>query len=248
VDPGRSTQWNRGRYLVDGPGHCAVCHTPKNGLGGDTRRYLQGAELLGGYAPEISSDPYRGIGNWSTEQLQAYLKTGANHQAIASGAMGEVIEFSTQHLNDNDLAAIADYLKSLEGSGVTVPKAIAATEPVMRRGAQVYEQHCMACHNVAGEGIAGMVTGFADNPGVRTPSGSNLVATVLKGGKAVVTQGNLTGAGMPSFDWKLSDTDIAAVLTYVRNRWGNAAPAVHAEQVARDRETVNAKPQMRSSF
>ena len=246
--PDKSEQWNRGRYLVDGAGHCAACHSPKNLLGGDTNHYLQGAELLGSYAPEITGNPYRGLGSWSSEQIQAYLKTGSNHQAVASGPMGEAIEFSTQHLNDQDLAAIADYLKSLPGSGTTAPKVVAASDSQMQRGAQVYEHNCMACHNVAGEGISGMVTGFADNPGTRTPSGSNLIATVLKGGKAVATEHNVTGAGMPSFDWKLSDADIAAVLTYVRNSWGNAAPAIESSQVERARHTLGAATQMHRQY
>ncbi|MDZ5111342.1 cytochrome c [Pseudomonas putida] len=245
---GQSAQWNRGRYLVDGAGHCAACHTPKNLLGGDTDQYLQGAELLGSYAPEITNDAYRGLGGWSSEQIKAYLKTGANHQAIASGPMGEAVEFSTQHLTDSDLAAIAAYLKSLPGSGAEPPKPLAGSDPLMQRGAQVYEHNCMACHNVNGEGISGMVTAFANNPGVRTPSGSNLIATVLKGGKAVATEHNLTGAGMPSFDWKLSDADIAAVLSYVRNSWGNAAPAVQEVQVARARDRLGAAPQLRAEY
>ena len=110
----------------------------------------------------------------------------------------------------------------------------------MQRGAQVYELNCMACHNV--KGLPGMVTGFADNPGIRTPSGANLVGKVLKGGQAVITEGNVTGAGMPSFDWKLSDSDIAAVLTYVRNSWGNAAPEIETEAVTRTRERLGLQP------
>ncbi|MEX5588273.1 c-type cytochrome [Pseudomonas urmiensis] len=118
----------------------------------------------------------------------------------------------------------------------------------MQRGAQVYELNCMACHNVKGEGLPGMVTGFADNPGIRTPSGANLVGTVLKGGQAVIPEGNVTGAGMPSFDWKFSDSDIAAVLTYVRNSWGNAAPEVEAEAVTRTREHLGLQPPMKNHF
>lgn len=235
---GQSAEWNRGRYLVDGAGHCTACHTGKNALGGDTSAYLQGAELLGGYAPEITNDPHLGLGNWSREQVQQYLKVGSNHQAVASGAMGEAVENSTQHLTDTDLAAIAGYLKSLPGSGTQAPTALAASDPLMKRGALIYEANCMACHNVNGEGIDGMVTGFANNPGIRAPSPSNLVSTVLKGGRAVATEGNITAAGMPSFDWKLNDQDIAAVLTYVRNSWGNAAPAVDAQVVAKARSAL----------
>lgn len=233
--PDQSQQWNRGRYLVDGAGHCAACHTAKNLLGGDTSAYLQGADLLGGHAPEITGDPYLGLGNWSNAQVAQYLKRGSNHQAVASGAMGEAVEHSTQHLTDADLAAIAVYLKSLSGSAMLAPTALAASDARMNRGALVYETNCMACHNVKGEGIAGMVTGFADNPGIRAPGGANLISTVLHGGRAVVTHENVTGAGMPSFDWKLNDADIAAVLTYVRNSWGNAAPAIEPGQVAQAR-------------
>ncbi|MGF6391398.1 c-type cytochrome [Pseudomonas plecoglossicida] len=87
ADPSQSEQWNRGRYLVDGAGHCASCHTPKNLLGGDTGRYLQGADVAGSHAPEITGDRYHGLGAWSAEQIQQYLKTGSNHQAVASGTM-----------------------------------------------------------------------------------------------------------------------------------------------------------------
>jgi len=240
--PEQSTQWNRGRYLVDGAGHCAACHTGKNALGGDTDAYLQGAELLGGYAPEITNNAHVGLGHWSNEQIQQYLKTGSNDKAVAGGAMGEAVEHSTQYLNDNDLADIAVYLKSLPGSNAMAPQPLAATDPLMHRGAQVYETNCMACHNVKGEGINGMVTGFADNSGIRSASAASLVSTVLKGGRAAATEANPTAAGMPSFAWKLNDGDIAAVLTYVRNSWGNAAPAVAADQVAKARTALKAAP------
>lgn len=240
--PKEGEQWNRGRYLVDGAGHCAACHTPKNALGGDTSAYLQGAELLGGYAPEITGNAHLGLGNWTDGQVQQYLKVGSNHQAVAAGAMGEAVEHSTQYLKDADLAAIALYLKSLPGSEAVAPEALSTSDPAMVRGMKVYESNCMACHEQRGEGIDGMVTAFADNPGIRATSASNLVSTVLKGGRAVATEGNITGAGMPSFDWKLNDTDIAAVLSYVRNSWGNAAPAVTGEQVAKARTALGAKP------
>jgi len=238
--PEQSAQWNRGRYLVDGAGHCAACHTPKNALGGDTGAYLQGAALLGGHAPEITNDAHLGLGNWSAEQVRQYLKTGSNDTAVAAGAMGEAVEHSTQYLNDTDLADIALYLKSLPGSGSQAPAGLAANAPVMQRGARVYETNCMACHNVRGEGIGGMVPAFADNSGMRTPGGANLISAVLKGGRAAATDSNITAAGMPSFAWKLNDTDIAAVLTYVRNSWGNAAPAVPPAQVAKARTALKA--------
>ncbi|WP_213878683.1 c-type cytochrome [Pseudomonas sp. dw_358] len=238
ADPKQSDAWNRGRYLVDGAGHCAACHTSKNALGGDTSAYLQGAELLGGYAPEITNNPHLGLGNWSEPQVAQYLKTGSNDKAVAAGAMGEAVEHSTQYLTDADTAAIAGYLKSLPGSNAQAPTALAGDNPVMKRGAHLYETNCMACHNVSGEGIKGMVTAFTDNSGIRAPSAANLVGTVLKGGRAAATESNVTAAGMPSFAWKLNDADIAAVLTFVRNSWGNAAPEVHAQEVAKARSDL----------
>jgi mono/diheme cytochrome c family protein len=242
----QSLEWNRGRYLVDGAGHCAACHTGKNALGGDSSAYLQGASLGTAYAPEITGNAYQGLGNWKVEQVSQYLKTGSNHQSVAAGSMGEAVEHSTQYLTDSDLGDIALYLKSLPGSGSKAPAALAATDPVMHRGAQVYETNCMACHNVKGEGINGMVTGFADNAGIRAPGAENMIGTVLKGGRAVPTASNLTAAGMPSFDWKLKDSDIAAVLTYVRNSWGNAAPAVDVAQVTKARSSLGAAAVMAS--
>lgn len=191
-----------------------------------------------------------------TSALNRYQQCWAAHNVFVLGVSSfpnnagynPTMTISTQHLSDKDLAAIAEYLKSVDGSKTTPPPGIAASEPIMQRGAQVYELNCMACHNVKGEGLPGMVTGFADNPGIRTLSGANLVGTVLKGGQAVITEGNVTGAGMPSFDWKLSDSDIAAVLTYVRNSWGNAAPEVEAEAVTRTPEHLGLQPPMKNHF
>jgi mono/diheme cytochrome c family protein len=83
--PEQSAQWNRGRYLVDGAGHCAACHTPKNLLGGDTGRYLQGAELLDSYAPEITGDRYRGLGSWSAEQIAVSSRPGPTIRRLPRG-------------------------------------------------------------------------------------------------------------------------------------------------------------------
>lgn len=209
-------------------------------MGGDTGAYLQGADLLGGHAPEITDNAHLGLGNWSAEQVQAYLKTGSNDKAVAAGAMGEAVEHSTQYMHDADLAAIATYLKSLPGSGAQAPAALAGTDLSMQRGARVYENNCMACHNVHGEGIDGMVPAFADNSGMRSVAGANLISAVLKGGRTAATESNVTAAGMPAFGWKLNDEDIAAVLTYVRNSWGNAAPGITGAQVAKARSALQA--------
>ena len=112
-DPSRSAEWNRGRYLVDALGHCGTCHTPKTILGADKdSAYLQGGVLQGWFAPNITAANRRGIGRWSVEDIVEYLKTGSNAYAIAAGPMGEEVANASSKMTDDDLKAIAVYLKS----------------------------------------------------------------------------------------------------------------------------------------
>lgn len=243
-DSSQSAEWNRGAYLVEGLEHCAACHTPKNPLGGDTGDYLQGSNLGEWHAPEITSNAYTGIGQWSEDQLVQYLKLGSNHVAVASGPMAEAVTNSTQHLTDADLKAIAVYLKSVPGSSRTAPQPLPADNAQMKMGANVYSANCSACHNSDGKGIPNLAASLAGNPGIVAPDSASLLTTVLQGGRGAVTQGNPTSGAMPSFAWKLSDEQAAAVVTYIRNTWGNAAPAVTAQQAKEAREKLKLPAQM----
>ena len=244
ADSSQSAEWNRGAYLVQGLEHCAACHTPKNIIGGDTGDYLQGSNLGEWYAPEITGNRYTGIGGWSNEQVVQYLKLGSNHVAVASGPMAEAVTNSTQHLSDADLKAIALYIQSQPGSGREKPAALSAESAQMKMGANVYSANCTACHNVDGKGIAHLAASLADNPAMMAPDASSLITTVLQGGRGAVTQGNPTSGAMPPFAWKLSDEQVAATMSYIRNSWGNAAPAVTAEQVAEKRKLLKQPAQM----
>lgn len=242
---GASEQINRGAYLVQGLGHCAACHTQKNFLGGDkSDAFLQGGELAGWHAPEITGDPHVGVGGWSTQQLVQYLKTGSNDVAVASGPMAEAVTNSTQHMTDADLHAIAAYLQSLPGSNKTKPQPLAATDKVMQQGANVYSANCSACHNSDGKGINQLAAGLANNPALHSANAQSLLTTVLQGGRGAVTLDNPTSGAMPSFAWKLSDQQVASVLTYIRNTWGNAAPAVTADQAAAVRKDLKLPAQL----
>lgn len=247
-DPAQSPEWNRGRYLVDGAGHCAACHSPRNALGGPiAASALQGGLVGTWFAPNITNDPHQGLGDSSVEQVVDYLKTGSDGVAVASGPMAEAIENSTQHLTDADLRAIAVYLKSLPGKPQPVPAALASTDARMQRGGQGYEVHCSACHGTQGEGVSHMITGFAGNKAVLAANTDTLTSVVLGGAKAVHTHTYVTGAGMPAFDWKLSDSDIADILTFARNSWGNSATAVTEQEVAKMRKQLGLPAQMRAS-
>jgi len=122
-DPQRSPEWNRGRYLVEGPGHCGVCHTPRNLLMAEkTREKLTGETFEGWYAPSLVAGKGFGISDLSVDELTTYLQTGLLHDNAVAGPMAEVVEQSLQKLRTDDLRAIAIYLKSLHfDSGKTVP-------------------------------------------------------------------------------------------------------------------------------
>lgn len=244
TDVNQSAAWNRGAYLVEGPEHCAACHTAKNLIGGDTSEYLQGSNLAEWHAPDITPNQYTGIGGWSNDQIVQYLKLGSNHVAVASGPMAEAVTNSTQHLSDADLRAIAVYLKSVPASATQRPQPLATDNAQMKMGANVYSANCTACHNSNGKGILNLAAGLAGNPGLLADDSSSIITTVLQGGRGAVTLGNPTSGAMPSFAWKLSDEQVAAVATYLRNSWGNAAPAVTADEVAKARAALKLPAQM----
>jgi mono/diheme cytochrome c family protein len=238
-DPGKSAEWNRGAYIVEGAEHCGLCHTPKNAMGGDENgRAMQGSVLQNWYAPNLTGDRRVGLGDWTVDDIVLYLKTGRNRFDIASGPMAEAVTNSTSHLTDADLRAIAVYLKDLPAGGGGRPQPVSMQDPTMQRGQAIYNQQCAACHTVGGEGIVGLFPRLAGAPLVQQTQATSLIRVVLEGSRAAATDGAPTGPAMPSFAWQLSDTDIAAVVTYVRNSWGNAAPPVSAADVANMRKTL----------
>ncbi len=113
----KNKSWNRGAYLVDGIAHCGECHTPRNILGGlNYKMNLAGSikSLEGELAPNITPDYKNGIGSWSKIDITYFLQTGIKPNGdITEGLMGEIIELGYQYYNEEDLNAIADYLKNL---------------------------------------------------------------------------------------------------------------------------------------
>jgi len=233
----KSAAWQRGEYLVNGPGHCGACHSPKNPFGADAGRALTGASLQGWFAPDITAHAQRGIGAWRESEVVTYLKTGHNGRSMASGPMAEVIENSTAQMSDADLAAIAAYLKEVPGGGAP-PRALAADDGHMKRGAALYEDNCLGCHNSRGNGQSVIFPPLAGNPVVQQKSAETLIRVVLASTQAAQTPRAPTAAAMPSFAWRLNDAQVADILTYVRNSWGNAAEAVPAGAVTKSRAAL----------
>jgi mono/diheme cytochrome c family protein len=231
---GKSAEWNRGAYIVEGPGHCGACHTPKNILGGDkTGEAMQGATLQGWFASDLTGDKRSGLGAWSSEDIVDYLRSGRNAHAAATGTMAQVIADSTSQMRDDDLKAIATYLKDLPAPHPAAAPAIAASDPAMKTGQAIYVDTCSACHGRDGMGVAKLFPPLKDSPTVQSPDPTTLGRVVLHGTQNVATATAPTGPSMPAFGWKLTDPQAAAVLTYIRNSWGNAAPAVSAGQMGK---------------
>ena len=230
---------NRGQHLVEGLGHCGACHTPKTFLGGDkTEHALEGGNLDNWAAPAIDADPRRGLGAWSSAEVAEYLKTGRNARASASASMADVVTHSTSQMAEADLTAMADYLRGRPSHAAAVDAAARPDARVMAAGEAIYVDQCATCHAVDGKAQPGL---FPPLPGAgvtQSTDPTTVIRFILSGAQTVATDAKPTPFAMPSFGWKLNDAEVAAVATYVRNSWGNVAPAVKASDVGRLRGKV----------
>jgi mono/diheme cytochrome c family protein len=240
-NPNKSEDWNRGAYLVEGLGHCGTCHTPKNILGGDkTTNALIGGTLQGWFAPNITASKHKGIGEWSADDIVQYLKTGGTARTLASGPMAEEIVHSSSEMTDADLKAIAVYLKDF-GRDQTEAKAdpIPANDRRMIAGQAIYKDNCAACHTDAGTGTPHLFPALTTNA-VRSDDATTLIRITLEGSRAISTAALPTAPAMPAFGWRLNDEQIASVLTFIRNTWGNSASMISTDTVRKLRQSLAA--------
>lgn len=229
-DPAKPEAWNRGAYLVEGPGHCSGCHTEKNLLGADRKaRHLAGGRLENWSAPDIRGGRHGGLERWSEAEIVEFLRTERNAHSAAFSIMSEVISYSTQHMAEADLKAIATYLKDLDGEERAAPAR--PDEAVMTAGAAIYSDNCTACHGSDGSGVPRFFPPLAGSGKVNNPDATTVIRALLEGARAVPTKTHPSPLTMPAFGWKLDDGEIAAVATYVRSSWGNAGGAVEADAV-----------------
>ena len=237
-DPSKSGEWNRGAYLVLGPGHCAACHTPKTFLGGDKpSEALQGYTLQGWAAPNITSGQGP-LQNWSVDDLATYLKTGHNRFAAAAGLMGEVVDLSTSKMSDGDVRAMATYLKEI--AGPSLPSSSSDKE-VLSAGAAIYQDLCSACHRQDGKGVPSMFPDLNEAATVKAIDPTTVLRVILQGAQTVSTDREPTGPAMPAFAWQLNDAQVAAVATYVRDHFGKASAVGESDaRKARSEQTVRA--------
>jgi mono/diheme cytochrome c family protein len=253
----RDAQWNRGAYLVQSLGHCGACHTPR-GLAFQEKAYteaspiyLSGALVDNWYAANLTGDLGSGLGRWSEADIAAFLETGHGGQIAAFGSMIDVIENSTQYLYKDDLNAIAHYLKSLPAHGekaaykTDMPAVLLAamvTGEVERPGAGLFESFCVKCHKVTGDGEPDKIPKLAGNSIVLSENPTSLIRLLLEGSKTAQTREGSESQEMPRFAEKFSDRQIAEVLSFIRNSWGNAASPVTTREVLTLRHALQNKP------
>ena len=238
-DPKKSEQWNRGAYLVEGLGHCGACHTATNVLGAaKTTQNLKGGDFgEHWYAPSLTGHLRHGLGEWSAAEIVEYLKTGANSKSAAAGPMAEVVKNSTQYLSDSDLNAIATYLKDFPVEK-TATQAAEIDKQALSRGEALYVDNCTGCHMENGEGLTEVFPSLKASSAVQATLPDTVIHVVLAGAKAAATPSKPTGLAMPAFDRKLDDKQIADLVNYIRNAWGNHASQTDAGAVSKIRTDV----------
>jgi mono/diheme cytochrome c family protein len=250
ADPSKSPQWNSGAYLATGLGHCAECHTPRNfGFGLEHSRELAGEELQGWRAYNITSDREHGLGSWSDAELAAYLKSGhAPGHASATGPMGEAVSHSLQFLNDEDIASLVVYLRSVPAHTGKHPvdvnfkpaPALASTDAMPdadsakshAQGLQLFEGACASCHQWNGKGQQSPYASLLGTRGVNDINGANVTQAILQGVDMRVAGNNVF---MPAFGGAYTDTEVSALANYVIAHFGGKEGTVTPEEVAKRR-------------
>ena len=250
----------RGQYLVEGLGHCSTCHTPRGFAlqekalsDADGSAFLSGGVVEGWLAKNLRGDMVDGLGSWTKEDIAVFLKSGRNGHSAAFGGMAQVVQDSTQHLTDDDLNAIAAYLKSLppvNKDAATKPLAYDETVAQALRtgkdkgdGAMAFLNNCAACHRSTGKGYTETFPQLALSSTVNSADPTSLIHIVLKGAQMPGTTAAPTAYAMPGFDWRMTDKEVADVVTFVRSSWGNKGAAVSAADVAKVRKDVGAAAQ-----
>ena len=232
----------RGEYLVTGPGHCGMCHTPR-GFSMQEKAYdaAGGADFLSGgapidnwIAPSLRSDPVQGIGRWSEDDIVTFLRSGRLSHTAAFGGMSDVVAWSTQYWSEDDLRATAKYLKSLPE--VPKPKGDYTYDPSTAQaldsgktagiaGADIYVQQCSVCHRNDGGAVDRMFPPLAGNPVVASDNPISIAHIIVAGGVLPPTNWAPSAVAMPGYQKILNDQQVADVVNFIRTAWGNKGTA-----------------------
>lgn len=243
----QSAEWNRGAYLSEALGHCGDCHTPRTLTQAlNNRQKFSGGVVDGWRAYNLTSDEESGIGAWSPEALEQYMKTGRSAEhGTAFGPMALAVHLSFQKLTPSDLSAIVTYIRSVppvsspdlpapkleNASALPSEHAVAESNP---RGHLMFASMCAGCHTWTGAGSYVPYTTLTGNRAVNDPTATNVALAVLHGASALPSSGEI--AAMPAFAAAWTDEEIADVSNYVIARFGAKPSSITAEEVGKLRQ------------
>ena len=236
--------WNRGAYLAEALGHCGDCHTPRTALQSlDNRRKFAGGMAEGWRAYNLSSDKESGIGTWTSEDLEPYLKTGHSmDRGSAFGPMAQAVHLSFQKLTASDVSAIVEYVRSVppvDTHDLPAPKLQLASEKPSEgvvvaanpRGHDIYAGMCSGCHSWTGVNSYVPHTTLTGTRAVNDPTATNVALAVLRGASTLPPSGDI--ATMPAFGMSYSDDEIADVANYVIARFGAKPSSISGAEVGK---------------
>jgi mono/diheme cytochrome c family protein len=225
-DTTKSAEWNRGAYLVEGLAHCGACHTPRNVLGAErTTASFSGGDVDNWRAYAINEQSPAPV-PWDADALDSYLRNGFHpDHGTARGPMAEVVS-NLSSVPPSDVRAIAVYMadvfgapssvRKLQGETVLAQAKQGAASPPESEGAKIYAGTCAPCHD-SGRPLpyGGIHLGLST--AVSAPDPRNLANVVLSGVRPI--EGERSPI-MPGFAAVLTDREAAALLGYLRLRFG----------------------------
>lgn len=251
-DLSQDEEWNRGRYLVEGLGHCGACHTPRNAFGAAAKtgpEAFAGGLAEGWYVPPLNGTSPAPVA-WNVDSLSNYLIDGWDRDhGVAAGPMRPVAD-DLYGQPEDDVVAMAAYVHSLMGEaddadaeGAKRDSTRASAEaldwghpdaprlpddPLLASGAKVFEAHCSECHKSGAKSAPLALTTV-----LNAPDASNLVEIVLHG-----IQPPPTGSpdrSMPSRGLQLTDDDLVALAAFLRDRFTDRPQWTEVRSIVSDR-------------
>ncbi|WP_448206774.1 c-type cytochrome [Azospirillum sp. sgz302134] len=211
---GQGEDWNRGAYLAEAVAHCGACHSPRNRLGAEERdKTYSGGSVEGWHAPALNRNSTAPV-PWTADRVFAYLRGVDSRHGAAAGPMAPV-SHNLARAPEADVRAIAAYIGSMAPAGrEPAPPASSASGG---EGGAIYAAACASCHNDGGPVTARGVP-LALSSAVTGPDPRNLIHIVLDG---IHPRQSEPGAIMPGFADVMTDSQIAALATYLRGSFVN---------------------------
>lgn len=230
-DPAHGAVWNRGRYLVEGLGHCGDCHTPRNLLGGEkTSRALAGGTAEGWRGPALDAASPAPV-PWDEPHLVAYLRHGWDSEhGAAAGPMQDVV-VGLASADADDVRAIAAYLAAQQGditptrrqrAKEALERAAKSAPPLPSAGeepaAAIFAGACAACHAGGTPMVPPHGIDLALSTAVNDTDPTDAIRIVLGG---IRPREGQAGPWMPAFEGAFTDGQLAGLLAYIRAHHGS---------------------------